>query len=89
MKAKIEQILVRHDPIGLIKMGAPQDEYDSEAQMICERTTKHFSREKIHQIIHEVFVHQFDDGKKGLKSIAGPYDNYKAIALEIKALLDS
>lgn len=64
MKEKIEAILVKYDPVKLIKMGAPQDEYDSEAQMIYERTTRHFSLEKIHEIVYDVFVKQFTGGTK-------------------------
>lgn len=84
MKEKIELILVKHDPVKLIKMGAPQDEYDSEAKMIWERTTRHFSQEKIHDIVYEVFLIQF----AGRKSIIGEFDSYKVIAQEIKELLD-
>ena len=84
MKEKIEQILVKHDPVKLIKMGAPTDEYDSEAQMIWERTTRHFSQDKIHEIIYEIFLEQFD----GKKSIIGESEKYKPIACEIKELLD-
>jgi hypothetical protein len=107
MKEKIEQILVRHDPIGLIRMGAPQDEYEQEAQLIYERTTRHFAREKIQDIIYEIFIQKFSGGScfatnhgvleytgeqapsltKAIP-IIGYYDNYKTIALEIKALLD-
>jgi len=62
MKEKIEAILVKYDPVNLIKIGAPLDEYSSEAQMIWERTTRHFALEKIHDIIYEAFVHQFSGG---------------------------
>lgn len=31
---EIEKILAKHDPIGLIRMGAPQDEYKHEAKKI-------------------------------------------------------
>lgn len=108
MKEKIEQILVRHDPIGLIKMKAPLDEYEQEAELIYERISRHFSREKIQDIIYEVFIRQFSGGSCFVTNhgmleytgevapsltkaipIIGYYDNYKAIAYEIKALLDS
>jgi hypothetical protein len=62
MKEKIETILVKYDPVKLIKIGAPLDEYDSEAQMICERTTRHFSLDKIHNIVYDVFYSQFGGG---------------------------
>jgi hypothetical protein len=62
MKEQIEAILVRHDPVKLIAIGAPKDEYSSEAHMIWERTSRHFALEKIHDIVYEVFVHQFTGG---------------------------
>ena len=62
MKEKIETILIKYDPVKLIKMGTGQDEYSSEAQMIWERTTRHFALEKIHDIVYEIFVHQFTGG---------------------------
>ncbi len=33
----IEEILIEQDPEGLIKMGAPDDEYSSEAELIYNR----------------------------------------------------
>jgi hypothetical protein len=59
---QIEAILVKHDPVGLIKIGAPRDEYSSEAQIIYERTHQHFALEKIHVIIYDVFINQFSGG---------------------------
>jgi hypothetical protein len=59
---QIEQVLVTHDPIGLIKIGASADEYSSEAKMIYERTAKHFALEKIHIIIYDIFINQFSGG---------------------------
>lgn len=35
----IAGILIEHDPEGLIKMGAPEDEYSSEAEKIYNRIT--------------------------------------------------
>jgi hypothetical protein len=65
MKDEIEKILAKHDPVKLIKIGAPEDEYSSEAQMICERMNK-FNRitavEKIQDIVYEAFIHQFSGG---------------------------
>jgi hypothetical protein len=62
MKDKIEQILAKHDPVKLIKIGVPQDEYSSEAQMICDRIDQFFSVEKIQDIVYEAFIHQFSGG---------------------------
>lgn len=59
---QIEAVLIKHDPVGLIKIGAPSDEYLSEAQMIYERTTRHFALEKIHIVIYDVFINQFSGG---------------------------
>lgn len=60
----IEQILMIQDPVRLIKMGAPLDEYDSEALDIFERINRYNSVEKIHQIVYDVFVSRFGGGDK-------------------------
>lgn len=60
---EIEKILVEEDPIGLIRIGSPSDEYNQEAEIIHERTSRHFSLETIHNIVYQVFVQQFSGGE--------------------------
>jgi hypothetical protein len=65
MKDQIEKILAKHDPVKLIVIGAHQDEYSSEAQMIWERIAQFnqlVSAEIIQDIVYEAFIHQFSGG---------------------------
>ena len=57
------------DPIGLLKMGCPLDEYEHEAKMFCETVAEEVDKEgKIAtpawcvDCIHGIFVRQFDSG---------------------------
>src|ERR1017187_9374536 len=59
---QIEEILAKIDPVKLIKIGAPLDEYAHEAQDIYERVNRWNSVEKIHQIVYDVFVTSFTGG---------------------------
>lgn len=58
----IEKILVETDPVRLIKMGAPLDEYEEEALLIYEHVNHYFSLEKVHETIYDIFVTRFGGG---------------------------
>lgn len=62
MKDKIENILVKYDPMGLIRMGAPLDEYNLEARLIFENIDKIYSVEKIQQLVYDIFRQSFGTG---------------------------
>jgi hypothetical protein len=79
---KIKNILRAEDPIGLIKMGAPSDEYDTEALIIYEHVNAYFPLSKIQSTVHNIFVHYFSGEK-----IAGKYEHYESIAKQIKELI--
>lgn len=83
----IEKILVEHDPVKLIKMGAPLDEYDHEALLIYERINRYNSVEKMQQIIYDVFVAQFGDKRRTAIKTIGPFENYKEIAVKVKKVI--
>jgi hypothetical protein len=64
MQKEIEQILAKHDPVGLIKMCAPPDEYSSESLLIADQLgNKDWTVEQIQKIVYNVFVEQFGGGK--------------------------
>lgn len=56
---KIIKILNKEDPEGLIKMGAPPDEYLSEARCIYCGLEKGMSAKKIQNLIHRTFKYWF------------------------------
>ena len=58
----IERVLIEADPVALIKMGAPLDEYEDEAQLIYEHINRYFSLDKVHQTIYDIFVSRFGGG---------------------------
>ena len=62
---KLSEILAKWDAEGLIKTGAPADEYDSEARNILERLDRGASVELAATVIAEVFQRSFygDQGK--------------------------
>lgn len=86
----IEQCLMTHDPVGLIKRGAPLDEYDNEALLIFERTNRYHSVEQVHQTVYHVFIKQFSDlsQKRVLPHLIGPKENYREIAEQIVKILN-
>jgi hypothetical protein len=81
MKQHIEAILVKHDPAGLINIGAPLDEYSSEAQMISEALEAGMSIYNVQYVVHSVFHDQF----RGIG--VGTLEDYRAIAQDIYPLL--
>ena len=78
----IEEILITEDPVKLIKIGAPLDEYSSEAALIfyqISKIDKTYSVKKIHNIIYDIFLECF-----GSEEIIGKFDDYKEIAVKIE-----
>jgi len=70
--------LVREvDPIGLIAIGAPMDEYDVEVSTILPRLREATSARDVQRTIHEEFVHWFG------AEIAGPPEIYATVSEEI------
>jgi hypothetical protein len=69
-------LFARHDPIGLVKIGAPNDEYSPEVERILPRLGEAHSVEDLERIVHEVFVSMFDE------RLAKSPEHYRDIALE-------
>jgi hypothetical protein len=65
------------DPIGLLAMGVPRDEYSPEIGTIAPRVSRAASADGVRQILYEEFVRWFDAG------IAGPEEAYGAPAQQI------
>ncbi len=77
--AQLEALLFRHDPIG-INFETNTDEYRSEAETITLRRGEVSSVHDLLRVIHEEFVHWFDE------ETAGPEERYQQIACELGAL---
>jgi hypothetical protein len=63
----LEQLLFRHDPIG-INFEDNTDEYRAEAETITLRLPDSSGVDDVQRIVHEEFVHWFDDKLAGLLS---------------------
>lgn len=72
--AKIEELLFRHDPIG-INLGHNTDEYRPEAETITRRLSEATTEHGLQRVIHEEFLHWF-------AADAGPVERYDSIARE-------
>lgn len=75
--AQLEELLYRHDPIGLATLGLPPDEYRPEAETIAPRLHAATSAADVQGIIHEEFVAWFTAG------VAGDAGEYAAVAEEV------
>lgn len=73
----LEQLLARHDPMGLIEIGLPDDEYRPEAQTILPRLGEASSPADLRGIVHEEFVKMF------FAELAGEESDYEEIAREL------
>ena len=84
LKAKYKELWLivnsairKEDPIGLLDIGAPEDEYDLEVGTVLPRLKSAASENDVCTIIHEEFVRWFDE------PTAGPKSAYKNIAREV------
>jgi hypothetical protein len=81
--AAIEHAINEADPIGLLKGGAPADEYGPEIGTIVPRMVNAQSADEITTVLHEEFSRWFGD------DTAGPRQAYEVPARQIwNALLE-
>src|SRR6266542_2700 len=76
---EVSQLLRKADPIRLIIMGAPDDEYDPEVSTILPRLREAGSAADVQRIVHEEFTRWFS------ADIADPATGYGAVSEEIWA----
>ena len=60
-KGIVKSVVDKADPIGLLGMCCPADEYDSEIKMIFARIRKGMSADEISNVIHAVFLKMFGE----------------------------
>ena len=70
------------DPLGLLAMGCPPDEYDSETTLITARVVRCTSEADLCADVWGIFVRQFD------LSTAGSKEHYGALAAALWKLRD-
>ena len=74
---EVSRLVREADPIRLIAIGAPDDEYDVEVGTILPRLREANSPSDVRRIVHEEFVRWFDVGT------AGPPEIYAAVSEQI------
>ena len=57
----IKSVVGKADPMGLLELCCPADEYDSEVEMIFARIRKGMSADEIAKVIHAVFLEMFSE----------------------------
>lgn len=57
----VKSVVDKADPIGLLGMCCPADEYDSEIEIIFARIQKGMSADEIAKVIHAVFLEMFSE----------------------------
>ena len=75
--ANVSHLLREADPIGLIAMGAPADEYDPEVSTILPRLREARAAVDVQRIVHDEFVRWFD------ADLVGPLTDYAEVAEKI------
>lgn len=77
LRRAVSRIVAQADPIGLLALGAPADEYDGEVDVILPRLAAARSQDDVRTIVRNEFVRRFGE------DIAGPPERYDAAAGEI------
>jgi hypothetical protein len=75
--AAVSKALRESDPMGLIAMGAPSDEYETVVGSMIPRLQSATSVDDVQNIVHEEFAQWFTPVD------AGPRDRYRNIATTI------
>jgi hypothetical protein len=77
LSAMVKQAIDEADPIGLLAIGCPDDEYDPEIKRVLIYVSSYTDPDSLAQRIHQTFVEMFDE------HIAGSPEVYQSIAQQI------
>ncbi len=77
LRALIRQAIDQADPIGLLAIGCPDDEYDPEIERVLAYVTAYDDPIALGDRIHQTFIEMFDE------RIAGSPEVYQRIARQI------
>ena len=78
----VREIISKHDPIGLMAIGAPEDEYDPEVKTIVYQIKNVHTLEQIQDLLHQEFMRWLNE-----KSIVGERESYLEMAKDLHHLL--
>ena len=75
---RLIKLLATHDPVELIKMGRPRDEYEFEAKALVNKIPKAKTQAELSRMLYLEFLNLF-----GCADVIGPRDRYDRIAEDI------
>ncbi|ADQ78815.1 hypothetical protein Palpr_0659 [Paludibacter propionicigenes WB4] len=75
---QLRTIINKHDPIGLISDGAPEDEYEPEVKTIIVQLDTEMTEQQVHDLIYQEFIRWFED-----ESTVGSKEYYSGLAKDI------
>ena len=75
---ELRTIINKHDPINLIKIGAPIDEYNSEVKTIIIQLKNMTTEQQVQDLIYQEFLRWFN-----YECVTGPKDSYKDLAADV------
>lgn len=73
----VKEAVDKYDPIGLLKMGCPRDEYNIEIKDIVANISKCENVKELQKLVYKTFIKWFS------KDIAGENNAYEEIARHI------
>ncbi len=80
IRERMREIMNRYDPLRLLRMGAPDDEYVPEIKRIIPKLRRAATVEQLQEVVYQTFVDMFD------QQMAGPKENYRKMSEEIYVL---
>ena len=61
MNVMIKNVIDKHDPMGLLAMGCPDDEYIPEVKRLAPQIKKDMTEQELSTLIYDVFVEMFSE----------------------------
>jgi hypothetical protein len=61
---ELRSIINEYDPIGLIDIGAPSDEYDPEVKTIIVQLKNEMTKQEVHELVYQEFQRWFGMGER-------------------------
>lgn len=80
---ELVELFFTHDPMSLVSLGVPPDEYSSEVEMTMARVDQVKDVSTLANILCDVFTEMFDQNTAGTPSV------YSGLAFEMYAVLRS
>lgn len=73
----VAAVIAKADPVNLLALGAPGDEYDGEVASILPQLTRARTEDEVRTIIRSEFVRRFGE------EVAGPPERYAEAAAAV------